>query len=194
MSEREAFVHESAVVDAGAEIGAGARLWHGVHVCRGARIGEDVSLGQGVYVGPDVRIGRGSKIQNHVSVYAGVELGEGVFVGPSAVFTNVRTPRAHVSRKDAFARTRVGRHATIGANATVICGVSVGERAFVGAGAVVTKDVPPGALVLGTPARIAAWVCDCGEVLRGDSPALRCDCGLRWRPADHGGVEPESPS
>lgn len=184
------FVHPSAVVDAGADLGPGVKVWHFAHVCAGARIGRDSVLGQGAYVGPGVEIGRGCKIQNHVSVYEGVVLADEVFVGPSAVFTNVRHPRAHVSRRDAFEPTRVGRRATIGANATVVCGVSVGERAFVAAGAVVTRDVAPGQLVLGSPARPLGWACDCGERLADEGGTLRCArCGRAWREAGHGGVE-----
>lgn len=158
MTDLEASVHPTAIVDEGATIGAGARLWHWVHVCPGAVVGEGSVLGQGVYVGPGVRIGKGCKVQNHVSVYAGVVLEDEVFVGPSAVFTNVYNPRAHVSRRDAFLPTRIGRRATIGANATVVCGVTIGERAFVAAGAVVTRDVPPGALVRGAPARVSGHI------------------------------------
>jgi UDP-2-acetamido-3-amino-2,3-dideoxy-glucuronate N-acetyltransferase len=187
---REAYVHPSAVVDEGAILGAGVRIWHFAHVSAGARVGSGTVLGQGTYVGPGVEIGRGCKIQNHVSVYEGVVLADEVFVGPSAVFTNVRHPRAHVSRRGAFRPTRVGRHATIGANATIVCGVEVGERAFVAAGAVVTRDVAPGRLVLGSPARPAGWVCGCGERLADEGEIKRCArCGASWREAAHGGVE-----
>ena len=184
------YVHPSAVVDDGADLAPGVKVWHFAHVCSGARIGPDTVLGQGAYVGPGVAIGRGCKIQNHVSVYEGVVLADEVFVGPSAVFTNVRHPRAHVGRRDAFEPTRVGRRATIGANATVVCGVAVGERAFVAAGAVVTHDVAPGQLVLGSPARPVGWACDCGERLADEGGSLRCGrCGRSWREAAHGGVE-----
>ena len=189
-AEPAASVHPTAVVEDGAVLGAGVRIWHFAHVCAGARIGPGTVLGQGTYVGPGVEIGRGCKIQNHVSVYAGVVLADEVFVGPSAVFTNVRHPRAHVSRRDEFDATRVGRRATIGANATIVCGVAVGERAFVGAGAVVTHDVAPGRLVLGTPARPAGWACACGERLVDEGTIKPCvRCGASWREASHGGVE-----
>lgn len=177
-----AYVHPSAVVDAGAVLGEGVRVWHGVHVSKGATVGAGTVLGQGVYVGPGVRIGTGCRIQNHVSVYEGVTLDDEVFVGPSVVFTNVRTPRAHVSRREEFLPTRVERRATIGANATIVCGVTIGARAFVGAGAVVARDVLPGALVLGVPARQEGWVCECGEVLQGTGPVWTCHrCGSAWR-------------
>ena len=167
------FIHETAIVDAGAVIGEGTKVWHWVHVCAGAEVGARAVLGQNVYVGPGVQIGAGCKVQNNVSVYSGVTLEENVFVGPSAVFTNVRTPRADVERKDEFATTIVRRGATIGANATIVCGVELGERCFVAAGSVVTRDVPPFTLVRGVPARIVGRVCACGEVLA-DGGCPRC--------------------
>lgn len=165
------FAHPSAIVDPGAEVGAGSRIWHFCHVMTGARIGPNCSLGQNVFVASTAVLGAGCKIQNHVSIYDGVWLGEDVFVGPSAVFTNVKNPRAHVSRRHEYAPTRVGRGATIGANATIVCGVTIAEFAFIGAGAVVTRDVPAHALVLGNPARQVGWACACGERL---DDALRC--------------------
>ncbi len=192
MPTSEPFVHETAVVDRGAILEPGVMAWHFVHVCAGARVGEGTVLGQGVYVGPGVVIGRGCRVQNHVSVYAGVSLADEVFVGPNASFTNVRTPRAHVSRREELAPTRVERRATIGANATIVCGVSVGERAFVGAGSVVTRDVPPGALVVGSPARAVGHACECGEILRGEGPVRTCArCGEAWRVETGGGAFPE---
>src|SRR5688500_16923771 len=161
------FVHESAYVDDGATIGKGTKVWHFCHVMPGAVIGERCSLGQNVVVMPGVRIGNNVKIQNNVSIYEGVELEDDVFCGPSMVFTNVINPRSHVSRKAEYMRTLVRRGATIGANATVVCGVTLGEYAFVGAGAVVTKDVKPFALVTGVPARQVGWMCRCGERLSG---------------------------
>lgn len=158
-------VHPSAIVDAGASIGAGTRIWHWVHVSAGALIGEGCSLGQGVYVGNDVRIGRNVKIQNNVSVYDAVTLEDDVFCGPSMVFTNVYNPRAGVVRKDEYRRTVVKRGATLGANCTVVCGVTIGEYAFVGAGAVVQRDVPAFALVVGVPARQIGWMSRHGERL-----------------------------
>jgi UDP-2-acetamido-3-amino-2,3-dideoxy-glucuronate N-acetyltransferase len=158
-------VHPSAIVDAGAQLGAGTRVWHFAHVCAGARIGAGCSLGQGVYVGNDVLIGRNVKIQNHVSVYDAVTLEDDVFCGPSMVFTNVYNPRAAVARKHEYRPTRVKRGATLGANCTIVCGVTVGEYAFVGAGAVVSRDVPDFALVLGVPARQVGWMSRHGERL-----------------------------
>jgi UDP-2-acetamido-3-amino-2,3-dideoxy-glucuronate N-acetyltransferase len=158
-------IHPSAIVDDGAEIGAGTRIWHFTHVCAGARIGADCSFGQGVYVGHDVLIGRGVKVQNQVSVFDGVTLEDEVFVGPGAVFTNVINPRAAVVRRAEYRRTRVQRGATLGANCTVVCGVTVGAYAFVGAGAVVTSDVPAHALVVGVPARRIGWMSRHGERL-----------------------------
>ena len=169
--------HETAVIDAGAEIGEGSRVWHFVHVCGGARIGEGVSLGQNVFVGNKVVIGHRCKIQNNVSVYEGVTLEDYVFCGPSMVFTNVVNPRSHVSRKHEYRKTLVRRGATIGANATVVCGHTVGCYAFVGAGAVVTRDVPDHALMLGVPARVAGWMCSCGvrlELPASGSGRARC--------------------
>jgi UDP-2-acetamido-3-amino-2,3-dideoxy-glucuronate N-acetyltransferase len=160
-----ATIHETAIVDDGAVIGAGSKLWHWVHVCGGARIGAECSLGQNVYVGNRVAIGNGVRIQNNVSVYDGVTLEDDVFCGPSMVFTNVYNPRAHVPRKDEFRDTLVRCGATLGANSTIVCGVTIGEYAFVGAGAVVTRDVPPHALVAGVPARRTGWVSHAGEIL-----------------------------
>lgn len=162
------YVHSSAVVDEGAVLGAGCKVWHFSHVLSGSRIGENCILGQNVMVGPDVTIGAGCKIQNNVSIYKGVTLEEDVFCGPSCVFTNVLTPRAFIERKSEFLPIRVGKGATIGANAVIICGVTIGEFVMIGAGAVVTKDVPPHALVVGNPARRIGWVSHSGEVLFDD--------------------------
>ena len=157
--------HPSAIVDAGAQIGAGTRIWHWVHVCAGARIGQRCSLGQNVFVGNDVVIGHNVKIQNNVSVYDAVTLEDDVFCGPSMVFTNVYNPRAAVVRKDEYRRTWVKQGATIGANATIVCGHTIGRYAFVGAGAVVQKDVPDFALVVGVPAKQIGWMSRFGERL-----------------------------
>jgi UDP-2-acetamido-3-amino-2,3-dideoxy-glucuronate N-acetyltransferase len=179
-------VHPTAVVDAGATIGAGTRVWHFVHVMGTARIGRDCVLGQGVFVGPRVVVGDRCRIQNQVSLYEGCVLEDGVFVGPSATFTNVKRPRAGFPRKDRFERTLVRAGATVGANATVLCGVTIGRGAFVSAGAVVTRDVPDFALVKGVPARPSGHVCLCGERLDAD---LACAaCGRRYaRAAGAGG-------
>jgi UDP-2-acetamido-3-amino-2,3-dideoxy-glucuronate N-acetyltransferase len=158
-------IHPSAVVDEGARLGEGTRVWHFAHVCAGARIGSNCSLGQGVYVGNDVSIGDNVRIQNNVSVYDAVTLENNVFCGPSMVFTNVINPRAAVSRKHAYKRTLVKEGATLGANCTIVCGVTVGRWAFIGAGAVVTCDVPEFALMVGVPARRMGWMSRHGERL-----------------------------
>ena len=185
----EVMVHESAYVDPGARIGQGTRVWHFCHVMPGAVIGERCVLGQNVVVMNGTRIGNNVKIQNNVSVYEGVELEDDVFCGPSMVFTNVGTPRSHVSRRHAFQRTLVRRGATIGANATILCGVTLGEYAFVGAGAVVTRDVPPHALVTGVPARRTGWMCQCGERLPDEGPRVCAACGSRYEPVEGGGED-----
>ena len=178
------FVHPSAIVDDGAEIGARSKIWHFSHVLAGVVIGCDCVFGQNVMVGPDVRIGDGCKVQNNVSLYKGVTLEEDVFCGPSCVFTNVTTPRAFVNRKDEFAATLVRRGASIGANATVICGTTVGRYALIGAGAVVTHDVLDHALVLGVPAQRVGWVSRSGDRLGDDLVCPRT--GERYRETEQG--------
>ena len=177
--------HPSAIVDEGAEIGEGSRVWHFVHVCGGARIGKGVSMGQNVFIGNKVVIGNDCKIQNNVSVYDNVTLEDGVFCGPSMVFTNVYNPRSRVERKDEYRDTLVRRGATLGANCTIVCGVTVGEFAFVGAGAVVNKDVPAYALVVGVPARQVGWMSEHGEQLdlplAGEGEARCAHTGARYR-------------
>ena len=168
-------IHPTAVVDDGALIGEGTKVWHFCHVSAGARIGRDCSLGQNVYVAPTAVIGDGVRIQNNVSIYDGVELEDGVFVGPSAVFTNVTRPRSEHPRKALYEKTHVGHGATIGANATIVCGNSLGRYAFIGAGAVVTHDVPPHALMVGNPARRLGWACACGEHLPDSLVCVACD-------------------
>lgn len=156
-------IHQSAIVDEGAKIGAGSRIWHFVHVCAGAQIGNNCSLGQGVFVGNKVVIGHNCKVQNNVSVYDNVTLEEGVFCGPSMVFTNVYNPRSLIERKNEYRDTLVKKGATLGANCTIVCGVTVGQYAFIGAGAVVNKNVPAYALMVGVPAKQVGWMSEYGE-------------------------------
>lgn len=165
MESMEQLIHPSAIVDAGAELGAATRVWHFAHVCAGARIGAGCSLGQNVFIGNDVTVGDRVKIQNNVSVYDAVTIEDEVFCGPSMVFTNVYNPRAAVVRKDQYRRTLVRRGATLGANCTIVCGVSIGQYAFVAAGAVVNRDVPDFALMAGVPARQLGWMSRHGERL-----------------------------
>jgi UDP-2-acetamido-3-amino-2,3-dideoxy-glucuronate N-acetyltransferase len=174
-------VHPSSFVDAGARVGAGTQIWHFSHVMPGAVIGERCNLGQNVVVMPGTRIGNNVKIQNNVSIYEGVELEDDVFCGPSCVFTNVMNPRSHVSRKHEYRRTLVRRGTSIGANATIVCGVTLGEYSFVGAGAVVTTDVPAYGLMVGVPARRVGWMCQCGERLSVAQGRATCGaCGARY--------------
>lgn len=164
----DSFIHETAIIDDHCEIGTGTRIWHFSHVLANSRIGENCTLGQNVMVGPDVIIGNQCKIQNNVSIYKGVTLEDGVFCGPSCVFTNVTSPRAEIEKKEQFSDTRVRRGVTIGANATILCGIELGEYSFIAAGAVVTKDVKPFALMAGVPANQAGWVGHYGERLTDD--------------------------
>ena len=175
------FVHPSSFVDEGARVGKGSKIWHFCHVMGGAVIGERCNLGQNVVVMPGTRIGTNVKIQNNVSIYEGVELEDDVFCGPSCVFTNVINPRSHVSRKSEYRKTLVRRGTSIGANATIVCGVTLGEYSFVGAGAVVTTDVLPYALMVGVPARRIGWMCRCGERLTVSGGRARCAaCGTSY--------------
>lgn len=182
-------IHPSAIVDEGAQIGEGSRIWHFTHVCSGARIGKDVSLGQNVFVGNKVVIGDRCKIQNNVSVYDNVTLEEGVFCGPSMVFTNVYNPRAFVERKSEYRDTLVKRGATLGANCTIVCGVTIGEFAFIGAGAVINKDVKPYALMVGVPARQIGWMSEYGAQiplpLKGNGEYTCPHTGQCYRLNDH---------
>lgn len=180
------FVHESSYVDEGAEIGAGTKIWHFCHVMSRSHIGKDCNIGQNVLISPDVVIGNNVKIQNNVSVYTGVIVEDDVFLGPSMVFTNVINPRSQVSRKDEYRATLVRKGASIGANATIVCGVTLGCYSFVGAGSVVTRDVPDYALVYGSPARLRGWMCQCGEQLTfieqaGMERAVCESCGKAYR-------------
>jgi UDP-2-acetamido-3-amino-2,3-dideoxy-glucuronate N-acetyltransferase len=174
-----ALIHASSYVDEGAIVGKGTKIWHFCHILPGTVIGENCSIGQNVMIGPRVKIGNGCKIQNNVSLYDGVELADDVFCGPSCVFTNVNNPRANVSRKDEFRTTPIGRGASIGANATIVCGHSLGEYCFIGAGAVVTKNVPAFALMAGNPARRMGWMSRQGERLTSDLVCRRS--GERYR-------------
>lgn len=190
------YQHPSAIIDEGARIGAGSRIWHFVHICAGARIGAQVSLGQNVFVGNQVTIGDHCKVQNNVSVYDGVTLEQGVFCGPSAVFTNVYNPRSLIERKHEYRPTLVRRGATIGANATIVCGTTIGEFAFIGAGAVITHDVPAYALMVGVPARQTGWMSEFGErldlPLQGDAQATCSHTGDRYTLSD-GRLHKENP-
>jgi len=179
------FVHESSYVDEPCSIGADTRIWHFSHIMKDSTIGRGCNIGQNVVVSPGCRIGNNVKVQNNVSIYTGVVLEDDVFCGPSMVFTNVINPRSHVERKDEYMNTLVRRGASIGANATIVCGVTIGRFAFIGAGAVVTKDVPDYAVVYGSPARLRGWVCNCGLQLElpVDGPEAgeaRCSCGAGY--------------
>ena len=188
------FVHESSYVDDGAKIGSGTKIWHFSHVMPGAVIGERCNLGQNVVVMPGTRIGNNVKIQNNVSIYEGVELEDDVFCGPSCVFTNVTNPRSHVSRKHEYRRTLVKRGSTIGANATIVCGVTLGEYAFIGAGAVVTSEVPAFGLMVGVPARRVGWMCQCGERLHPNAGRAACGaCGATYEESS-GSLRQTTPS
>lgn len=180
----KATIHPTAIVDEGAQLGEGSRVWHWVHICGGARIGRDCSFGQNVFVGNDVQIGDRCKIQNNVSIYDAVTLEDDVFCGPSMVFTNVYNPRSAIERKEEYRRTLVKRGATIGANATIVCGLTLGDYAFIAAGAVVTRDVKPYALMAGVPARQIGWMSQHGERLAlpldGDGEATCPGNGQRY--------------
>ncbi len=183
--QNNAFIHESSYVDEPCEIGEGTRIWHYCHIMQNARIGKHCSLGQNVFIGRGVSIGDNEKIQNNVSVYEGVTLEDHVFCGPSMVFTNVINPRSEVERKSEYKPTLVGRGASLGANCTIMCGHTIGRYAFIGAGAVVTKDVMPYALVLGSPARRAGWMCRCGVRLPSGASVVTCGaCGALYEEKD----------
>jgi len=173
-------IHPTAIVDEGAQIGAGSRVWHWTHICSGAKIGERCSFGQGVLVSSDVVIGNNVKVQNNVSIYDAVRLEDDVFCGPSMVFTNVYNPRSAITRKNEYRQTVVKRGATLGANCTIVCGCTVGENAFIGAGAVVNRDVPAFALMVGVPAKQRGWMCRCGTQLKGKGN-VTCGCGASYQ-------------
>jgi UDP-2-acetamido-3-amino-2,3-dideoxy-glucuronate N-acetyltransferase len=181
-NEKDYFVHESAYVDQPCEIGAGSKVWHFSHVMPNCRIGEKCNIGQNVVVSPDVVIGNNVKIQNNVSVYTGVILEDDVFCGPSMVFTNVVNPRSHVVRRTEYKQTLVKRGASIGANVTVVCGTTIGRYAFIGAGSVITRDVPDYALMYGNPARQRGWMCQCGIKLEFQNDSAVCSaCTSKYK-------------
>lgn len=178
--EKDFFVHESSYVDMPCSIGRGTRIWHFSHIMSGCSIGEDCNIGQNVVISPDVTLGRNVKIQNNVSVYTGVICEDDVFLGPSCVFTNVINPRSHVSRKDEYKRTLVCKGASVGANATIICGHKIGRYALIGAGAVVTKDIPDYAVAVGNPAKVVGYVCACGQRLNTDAVIQCSSCKKKY--------------
>ena len=184
------FVHPSSVVDPGCTIGAGTKIWHFSHIMAGCTVGERCNIGQNVVISPGVVLGKGVKIQNNVSVYTGVVCEDGVFLGPSCVFTNVINPRAFIERKSEYRETVIGTGASIGANATIVCGHRIGKYALIGAGAVVTRDVPDYALVYGNPAKVHGHVCRCGEKLVFNGGEATCGaCGMRYQMTKTGTVE-----
>lgn len=181
--ERDYFAHETAVIDPGCNIGKGTKIWHFSHIMKGCEIGENCNIGQNVVVSPGVRLGRNVKVQNNVSIYTGVTCGDDVFLGPSMVFTNIVNPRSSVIRKDSYVATIVEKGASIGANATIVCGNKIGTYAFIGAGAVVTKEVKPYALVIGNPARQTGWMSEFGHKLNfGEDEIATCpESGEKYR-------------
>jgi UDP-2-acetamido-3-amino-2,3-dideoxy-glucuronate N-acetyltransferase len=184
------FVHDSAIVDDGASVGQGTRIWHFSHVMSKAVVGPRCSLGQNVFIADHAQLGEGVKVQNNVSIYEGVVLEDFVFCGPSMVFTNVRAPRAKFpTNNEGYDETRVGEGASIGANATIVCGVQIGPWAFIGAGAVITKDVPAFALMVGVPARQVGWACGCGRKLTTHEGAALCSCNRSYKESEAGSLE-----
>ncbi len=187
MTKQDVFIHPTSIIDEPVEIGKGTKIWHFCHVMKGAKIGEKCSFGQNVFIGSRVEIGKNVKVQNNVSIYDNVFIEDDVFCGPSMVFTNVVNPRSHIIRKDEYKNTLVKRGASIGANATIICGITLGEYCFIGAGAVINKDVPPYALMVGIPAKIIGWMCHCGVRLKlpnttdKDLIVACTNCGSRYK-------------
>lgn len=179
--DKNYFVHESSYVDEPCSVGEGTKIWHFSHIMKDCTIGRNCNIGQNVVISPGVVLGNNVKIQNNVSVYTGVECEDDVFLGPSCVFTNVINPRSHVSRKDEYRRTLLKKGCSIGANSTIVCGHTIGKYALVGAGAVVTKDVPDYALVMGNPARVKGYVCNCGEKLAFEGNTAICKCGRKYK-------------
>ncbi len=177
----DVFIHQSSYVDLPCEIGAGTKIWHFSHIMSGCKIGNNCNIGQNVVISPQVTLGNNVKIQNNVSVYTGVECEDDVFLGPSCVFTNVINPRSHVNRKNEYRKTLLKKGSSVGANATVICGHTVGKYALIGAGSVVTRDVPDYALVTGNPARVKGYVCVCGEKLDFFDKNAVCKCGKKYK-------------
>ncbi|MFN8277750.1 MAG: DapH/DapD/GlmU-related protein [Chitinophagales bacterium] len=186
MEQRDFYCHETALVDEGCTIGAGTKIWHFSHIMTGARLGEKCNIGQNVVISPEVVLGNNVKVQNNVSIYTGVTCDDDVFLGPSCVFTNVVNPRSAVNRRGQYAKTHVGKGASIGANATIVCGHDIGAFAFIGAGAVVTKNVPPYALVIGNPARQAGWMSEFGHKLTFNAEGLAVceESGAQYRLKD----------
>jgi UDP-2-acetamido-3-amino-2,3-dideoxy-glucuronate N-acetyltransferase len=189
MMEKEYFVHPTSIVDEPVEIGEGTKIWHFSHIMSGAKIGRNCIIGQNAFISSGATLGNNIKIQNNVSIFDGVILEDDVFCGPSMVFTNVFNPRSFISRKKEFRQTVVGRGATIGANATIICGNKIGQYAFIGASSVVTKDIPDYALVYGNPGRVKGWICQCAEEIVFRSRRTKCRaCGKRYQ-KDRSGVK-----
>ena len=188
--EKNYFVHESSYVDEGCQIGEGTKVWHFSHIMKGCTIGKRCNIGQNVVISPDVVLGDGCKIQNNVSVYTGVICEDGVFLGPSCVFTNVMNPRAFIERKNEYRKTTLKKGASVGANATIVCGHDIGKYAFVGAGSVVTRDVPDYAMVYGSPAKVKGYVCQCGDKLHfTDGKATCAACGKEYKMNENKKVE-----
>ncbi len=184
MSEENVFIHESSYIDDGVKIGKGTKIWHFCHVLSGSSIGENCNIGQNVVIGPDVTIGKGCKIQNNVSVFKGVTLEDGVFCGPSMVFTNIYNPRAEIRKMDQVRTTLVKHGATLGANCTIVCGTTIGRYAFIGAGAVITRNVPDYAIMVGNPGKQIGWICECGERV---TEGLKCTaCGKEFIHSESG--------